>query len=105
MIVPAVDVLGVVGSVDVDVAFAVLLSVPRGAVADTVTTMLNVTVVPEAMVAGLVQVTVPLVPTLGLVQLYGGPVFWVVETKIVFAGSASVIDTPVAGFGPLFVSE
>ena len=51
--VPAVDVLGVVGSVDVVVALAVLLSVPSGALADTFATMVNVTVAPEAMAGGI----------------------------------------------------
>jgi hypothetical protein len=104
MSVPAVDVFGVVGSVDVVVALAVLLSVPSGALADTFATMLNVAVAPEARLA-LVHVMVPFVPTLGLLQTNAGPVFWVVETNVVFAGSASVSETLVAGFGPLFVSE
>jgi len=66
--------------------------------------MVNVAVAPEAMLA-LVHVTVPLVPTLGLVQMNAGPVFCAVETNVVFAGNASVSETLVAGFGPLFVSE
>lgn len=104
MVVPAVDVFGVLGSVDVVVAFAVLLSRPSGALADTLAVMVNVAVAPDAMLA-FVQVMVPLVPTLGLVQMNAGPLFCAVETNVVFAGSASVSETLVAGFGPLFVSE
>ena len=104
MVGAAWGVFGGGGSVDVVVAFAVLLSRPSGALPETAATIVNVAVALEAMLA-FVQVMVPFVPAVGLVQLNAGPVFWTVETNVVFAGSASVSETLVAGFGPLFVSE
>src|SRR3954454_5226553 len=97
IVVPAVEELfAPFGSVDVVVTLAGLFSVPSGADGEAVATMVNVAVAPEARLA-LVQVIVPFVPTVGLLQLKAGPVFCASETKVVLAGSASVSDTLVAG--------
>ena len=103
IVVEAVDVLGVVGSVDVVVTLAVLLREPVGAVAETRTTTVKVADAPEARLA-LVHVTVPAAPTLGFVHANAGPVFCNSETNVVLGGRVSVRETTVAGDGPLFVT-
>ena len=103
IVVDAVDVFGVVGSVEVVVTFAVLLSGPVGAEPDTLTTIVKVADAPEARLA-FVHVTVPAAPTLGFVQANTGPMFCASETNVVLAGNVSVKETLVAGEGPLFVT-
>jgi hypothetical protein len=103
IVVDAVDVFGVVGSVEVVVTFAVLLSEPSGAEPDTLTTIVNVAVALDARLA-FVHVTVPAAPTLGFAQMNAGPVFCASETNVVLAGNVSVNETLVAGDGPLFVT-
>jgi hypothetical protein len=58
---------------------------------------------PAANVA-IVQVTVPFAPTAGVVQLNVGPLFCVMETKVVFAGSSSASETFEASLGPPFAA-
>src|SRR5205823_3546612 len=52
----------------------------------------------------IVQVTMPLPPTAGVVQEKIGPVDCDAETNVVFAGTASVSETLAAFDGPLFVT-
>ena len=80
------------GSHEAEATVAVLLTVPPGV---AVTTKVTVAVAGLLMVPRLqMTVLVPLhVPWLG-----------VTETKLAPLGSASVTDTPVAAFGPLFVT-
>ena len=41
----------------------------------------------------MLQVTEPVPPTAGVLQVKGGPPFWASETKVVFAGIGSLIET------------
>jgi hypothetical protein len=86
-----------VGSAVVWVSVAVLVIVPA-ALSDTSTVIVAVAVAPFAS-APTVQVTVPLVPTVGLLKL---PVAEDEETKVVPAGNGSLTDTPEAASGPTF---
>lgn len=80
----------------VDVTFAVLVIVPLAAL--TVTTSVNVADAPEARVAIVaVSVAGP------VITVKAGPLFCTIETKVVFAGTASVSETLCASAGPLFV--
>jgi len=103
MAVVAVEVLfGGFASVVADVTLAVLVIVPLAA-ALTFTTNVNVAVAPDANVA-MFAVTVPVPPTAGVVSVNAGPEVCIIETKVVFAGTASVSETACASLGPLFVS-
>lgn len=84
------------GSVSLTEAFAVLvIVVPFAVVGFTRTTMLNVADAPAANSA-FVQLTVPVPPTAGFVHAKEGPAVCVFETNVVFAGTASVIETSCA---------
>lgn len=84
------------GSVSLVEAFAVLvIVVPFAVVGFTRTAMLNVAEAPAASSA-FVQVIVPVAPTAGFVQANEGPAVCVFETNVVFAGTASVIETSCA---------
>src|SRR3989449_1800392 len=84
--------LAVTGSDEQEATLTVVLTVPPGV---AVTTKVTVAVAELLMVPRLqMTVLVPLhVPWLG-----------VTETKLIPLGSASLTDTSVAGFGPLFVT-
>src|SRR6185437_16779486 len=91
--------LPVVGSEVALVTVAVLLSVvPSATLLPTCTTNVKLAEAPLASVA-IVQLTV-LVP----LQLNADPVFCVIDTKLVFAGSVSVQLTLCASLGPLFAT-
>jgi len=75
-----------------------------GVFALTFTIMVNVAVAPDANVAS-EQLTLPVPPSPGSVHEKDGPVFWLNETKVVFAGTASVSVTVCASLGPLFVID
>ena len=94
----AVDELFLVlGSEVVEVTVAVsVIVLPDDAL--TLTTRVILKVTPLAMVPT-VQVTVPVPPTGGAVQL---PVFGVTLTKVVPVGVTSVTETACAVSGPLF---
>src|SRR2546426_8532803 len=78
------------GSLMEDNALAVFASVdPFGTLAPTLKTSVSVVEAPEMSVA-MLQLTEPVEPTLGFVQVNAEPVW---ETKVVPAGSASVIVT------------
>src|SRR5258705_5134265 len=87
-----------VGSVVVDVAFAVLLIVPVVAGA-TCITKVNVAEAPDASEA-IVQVIVPVAPTPGVAQLNVGPLVCDSETKVVPGGVVSVSENDAASDGP-----
>jgi len=82
---------------EVTVALSVII-LPDDAL--TLTTRLIFSEVPLAIVPT-VQVTLPVPPTGGAVQL---PVFGVTLTKVVPVGVASVTLTPRAVSGPLFLA-
>ncbi len=69
----------------------------------TCTTSVKVAVAPAARVA-LVQVTVPVPPIAGVVQVNVGPALWLSETKVVLVGIVSLQLTPWASDGPLFAT-
>ena len=85
---------------------------------DTVATFVNV--VPDAASEGrcmtkvklalalsgnvaIEQLMVPPDPAGGFVQLNVGPLFWVLDTKVIPAGSISIRETPAASSGPIFI--
>src|SRR5438874_1395901 len=81
------------------VTFAVLLIIePAVAAGDTCATSVNAALVLGGSVAMLHETVAP------VVQVKVGPVFWVRETNVVFAGSVSVQLTLDASDGPLFVT-
>jgi hypothetical protein len=63
----------------------------------------NVAEVPFVSVAS-VQLTDPVPPGDGFVQVNAGPAVCVSETKVVPGGSASLSVTLCESFGPLFVT-
>jgi hypothetical protein len=69
----------------------------------TFTTKLKVAVAPAARVA-LVQVTVPVPPAAGVVQVKVGPAVWVSDTKVVFVGMGSLSWTLCASDGPALLT-
>jgi hypothetical protein len=64
----------------------------------------NDAVAPEAMDASW-QVTVPVAPPDGVLQVNVEPVFCTNEANVAFAGTVSVSVTDAAGAGPPFVTE
>ena len=93
-----------VGSAVAEAMVAVLLIVvPFAVFASTVSTTVNVAQAPAARVA-MVQLTLPVPPTGGVVQTNAGPVFCASETKIVFGGRGSARTTFCASLAPLFVT-
>ena len=69
----------------------------------TLTTSVNVALAPAANVPR-VAVTVPVPPTGGVVRVNAGPLSWVKDTNVVFAGMTSVIVTLRASLGPAFAA-
>src|SRR5439155_1115602 len=101
-VVVAVDVLlPGVGSVVLLETFAVLDKVePLASLALTLTTRVKVALAPAARVAAVV-VTVPVPPTVGVVDVK--PTGAVKDTKVVPVGTASVSATLCASLGPVLV--
>jgi hypothetical protein len=95
--------LALLGSVIADEPMSVLeITVPVAVPASTLATKVNAPETPDASEA-IVQVTVPVAPTAGVVQLHVPGL--VSETKVVLVGIASVKLTVVAVDGPLFVID
>src|SRR5438034_10314291 len=82
-----------VGSGVVLATVTVLTIVPTAVLALTFTTSVKLAVVAYAATVAMVQITVPVPPTAGTVQLKVGPSSWVNETKVVPAGMRSLIVT------------
>src|SRR5260370_13081 len=72
---------------------------PFGALPRTWTTTVNVAEAPAARLA-VVPLMVPVPPTAGLVKVKAGPLVWLSETKVVFAGRLSVSCGFGAAAGP-----
>src|SRR2546423_126437 len=106
--------------VSLDTLAVLLITVPAGVSALTFTTRMNVAVAPlanasaaavtlpgavapAASVARL-AVTVPVSPAAGVVRVNAGPLSWVKDANVVFAGMASVIVTLRASLGPAFAA-
>src|SRR4029077_9253055 len=75
---------------------------PSGTLLLTLTTKLKVALAPAARVP-MVQLTRPVPPTDGVLQVKLGPVPWAKDTKVVPAGTASLRLTLWASDGPLLV--
>src|SRR2546423_12788529 len=93
--------LGFFSQVSLEMVTVLLITVPSGVSALTLTTSVNVALAPAANVAR-VAVTVPVPPTGGVVRVNAGPLSWVKDTNVVFAGMTSVIVTLRASLGPAF---
>jgi hypothetical protein len=93
---------GFVSVVLVAAVAVLLIVVPVGTPAFALTTMVNVA---EALAAkeATVKEIVPVPPAGGVVAVNVGPEVCVSDTKVVFAGTASVKDTVWASLGPLLV--
>jgi hypothetical protein len=90
-------------SVAVELIVAVLEIGPPGAEGDTRATMVNEAELLAVNVAS-VQLTAPPEPAAGVVQVNVGPLFCVTETKVVFAGSGSLMTVLGALDGPAFAT-
>lgn len=90
------------GSDAAEVTEAVFVIVPV-AVGFTLIVMVNAALAPDASDARL-QLTVPVPPTTGVVQLNAGPLVCIADTNVVPAGTGSLRDTVAAASGPLFVT-
>ena len=89
------------GSVVVLEAFAVFVSVaPAARLDDVPRVMLNAALMPAPR-APIVQLTVPPLPTGGLVHANAGPAVWLEETNVDPAGTGSDRVTALASLGPL----
>lgn len=84
----------------VDTVAVFVIVVPFAADGGIMTTSENVAELPLASVAAL-QVTVPVPPAAGVVQVNAGPAVWVIDTNVVLVGMASVSDGAWASEGPL----
>src|SRR2546423_1145685 len=89
--------------VSLDTLAVLLITVPAGVSALTFTTRMNVALAPLANVSRL-AVTVPVSPAAGVVRVNAGPLSWVKDANVVFAGMASVIVTLRASLGPAFAA-
>jgi len=85
------------------VTVAVFVMVPAGAPLFTFTAIEKVALAPLTRVP-MVQVVVPVPPPGGVEHENAGPAVCVSETNVVFAGTASDIETVSASDGPLFVT-
>src|SRR5207245_6333828 len=100
--VAVVVLCGMLGLEVVEVTVAVWeILVPPGVLGLTWPTMVNVVVAPLARDA-VVQLTVPVEPTAGVVQVQ--PAGCVSDWKVVSAGRGSFIVTLAAAFGPPLVT-
>ena len=93
--------LSVLGSLVDDVTEAVSATVPAGILEATFTPIMISADAPDARVA-IVQLTLPVAPTAGVVQVQPAGVD--TEAKVVLPGIASVKLTEEAEAGPLFVT-
>src|SRR2546427_4857391 len=75
------------------------MNIPLLAPSLTFTTSVNLAVALEPNVA-MLQPTVPVPPTGGVLQVNAGPLFCASETNVVFAGMSSLTHTFWAGVGP-----
>jgi hypothetical protein len=91
------------GSVVALVTLAVFVIVPLPKAGSTRTTREKVAVAPLTSVRRL-QLTVPVAPTAGDVQLNAGPLPCTNDTNVVLAGTTSVSETLWASADPLFVT-
>src|SRR2546423_463381 len=89
--------------VSLEMVTVLLMIVPSGVSLFALTTRVNVAVAPAASVARL-AVTVPVSPAAGVVRVNAGPLSWVKDANVVFAGMASVIVTLRASLGPAFAA-
>jgi len=80
-----------------------LIIVPSTTLALTFTTSVKVAVAPAARLA-MLQLTVPVPPTIGVLHVNVSPVFWVNERNVVLAGTVSLSATLAASFGPGLVT-
>src|SRR5438093_701212 len=102
LVVAVAVLLATSGSKVVELTVAVLAIVlPSGAVGLTWTTRVNVAVAPLASVA-VVQLTVPVEPAAGVVQVQPAGVG--IDWKVVSGGSRSFIVTLAAAFGPALLT-
>src|SRR5262245_47658667 len=83
---------GPVESVGLETVAVFVMFVPAAELGLTRTTTVNVAEAPAARVA-VVPLIVPVPPTGGLVKVKVTPLFWVSDTKVVLAGTASVSCT------------
>ena len=90
------------GSLVAEVTVAVLPSAAFGS-SDVFTTSENVAVAVDGSEA-MLQLTVPVAPAAGVVQVKVGPPVCVIDTNVVVAGTASVSVTLTASAGPLLVT-
>src|SRR5882672_775476 len=79
---------GALSVVLLDMVAVLLMSVPFGVFAFTLTTRLKLALAPDASVA-MLHVTVPVPPSAGLVQVKPGPAACAIDTNVVCAGVAS----------------
>jgi hypothetical protein len=89
--------------VEVLTAAVLEIVVPLARLLGVCRTIENVALAPLTNVV-VVQLTVPVAPTAGVVHVKGDPAFCVSETKVVPAGRGSTIETLCASLGPLFVT-
>src|SRR5438552_18122167 len=94
---------GTLSVVLLDVVAVLLIVVPFGVFAFTLTTRLKLAFAPAAN-GEIVQVTVPVPPSAGLVHEKDGPAVCEIDTNVVFAGVASLSDTVWASLGPAFAT-
>ena len=80
-----------------------LIVVPSTTSGLTFTTRVKVAVAPAATDA-MLQLTVPVPPTVGVLHVNVGPVFWVKERNVVLAGTVSLSATLAASVGPGLVT-
>jgi hypothetical protein len=102
LVVTVVVLLALLGSEVVAETEDVAVIVPIATVEGTFKTTTMSAEVPAARFAVSLQVTVPVAPTAGAVQVHpeGANTDW----NVVFTGVASVNPTPAAAAGPLFVT-
>ena len=90
----------VASGVELAAVAELVIVVAFGVLALTFTTIVNIAVSPEATVA-LEKTTFPVPPTAGVAVIQ--PAGAVADKNVVFAGTASVTVTVLAGSGPLLV--
>ena len=96
----------VFGSIPMKVAIAVFASCAGGDVPTFTTTEKSEKLIAETGGRSLFmkQETVPLLPGGGVEQIEGIPELWLSETNVVPAGSGSLTEMLLVGFGPMLVT-
>src|SRR3954468_2950967 len=84
---------------------AILVMAVPGGVAEAIWTTNEKKLSLPGLSAAFVQVTVPVPPAGGTVQLHTGPDVCVKETRVVFVGTVSVSDALVAWSGPKLLTS